>query len=158
MPKLILIAAIAGYAVYLIGKLIKTPKDQWRTQIKPIAALVGCVALLLILTGKAHVLGLLLAALIPVFKNLLPLVLQALPFLQQHHRQQQQQQQRETPRSPAAGMTPDEALAVLGLNRNATRDEIIQAHRELMQKNHPDRGGSTYLASKINQAKDVLLG
>jgi len=54
-------------------------------------------------------------------------------------------------------MTQKEALAVLGLNEEATPDEIIAAHRKLMQKIHPDRGGNDYLAAKINQAKDFLL-
>lgn len=55
-------------------------------------------------------------------------------------------------------MNSHEALAVLGLEEGATREEIIAAHKKLIQKMHPDRGGSTYLASKINQAKDMLLG
>ena len=55
-------------------------------------------------------------------------------------------------------MNRKEALAVLGLDENASEEDIIAAHRTLMQKLHPDRGGNDYLASKINQAKDLLLG
>jgi hypothetical protein len=56
-----------------------------------------------------------------------------------------------------SAMSADEALSVLGLKREASAEDIRAAHRRLMKDFHPDRGGSDYLAAKINQAKDVLL-
>ena len=64
---------------------------------------------------------------------------------------------RPPPAGSRAGMSRDEALAVLGLAESATSEEIRAAHRRLIQRMHPDVGGSADLAARINQAKDVLL-
>ncbi|CAL5343396.1 unnamed protein product [Camellia sinensis] len=55
-------------------------------------------------------------------------------------------------------MTKREAALILGVRENATPDKVKEAHRRVMVANHPDAGGSHYLASKINEAKDVMLG
>ena len=60
-------------------------------------------------------------------------------------------------RARNAAMSEDEAYEVLGLRKGASREDISRAHRTLMKKLHPDQGGSTNLAARVNEAKDVLM-
>jgi DnaJ homolog subfamily C member 19 len=63
-----------------------------------------------------------------------------------------------TPRRASSQMSRQEAYEVLGLHPGASEAEIREAHRRLMRGAHPDAGGSDWLAVRINQARDILLG
>ena len=57
----------------------------------------------------------------------------------------------------AGAMREDEAREILGVSPTASRDDILEAHRRLMKQLHPDQGGSHYFATRVNQARDLLL-
>jgi len=77
-------------------------------------------------------------------------------YLDHHYPEWRQNRPKGTP-APQAGMSRREALEALGLTDGAAREDIVAAHRRLIQRLHPDRGGSTYLAALLNQAKDILI-
>ena len=74
-------------------------------------------------------------------------------------REQARVADRATGSSKVSGiMDPTEAYQILGLQPGASREEIQAAYRRLIQRLHPDHGGSSYLATRLNQARDLLLG
>ena len=62
------------------------------------------------------------------------------------------------PAGAGSSMTYKEAAEILGVAPDASDEEIKAAHRELMSRNHPDKGGSPWFARRLNEARDVLLG
>ncbi|WP_166263399.1 molecular chaperone DnaJ [Marinobacter caseinilyticus] len=121
------------------------------------------ILLLLVLTGRVHVLVAGVAALLPLLRKL-PLLVRHLPFLNRLYQQYKEPDSgpadgASQQRAPAAsgGMSVREACEILGVGDGCSADDVVAAHRRLMQKIHPDRGGNDYLAAKVNEAKSVLL-
>lgn len=142
------------------------PVEQRRSASWKIILLLVTIGLLyLAITGRMHWLGAAIALVLPFLKKLLPLLLRFFPFLarwwqtqqQQKTRQRQDHRQQRRQAHNSSGMSIAEALDVLGLEPGASREEIIRAHRQLIQKLHPDRQGSAWLAARVNEARDRLL-
>lgn len=66
-------------------------------------------------------------------------------------------EQKQQPPPSFGAPSREEALQTLGLTGSPSREEIVQAHRRLINRLHPDRGGSDFLAARVNQARDILL-
>ncbi len=121
-------AALYIFAGIILG-LVVSGRAHW---------LMGILAALLALAGRVAQ----LAQYVPLFKKL---------FGQDSNVGTQQ------PTTEQA-MSRQDAADLLGVDINASEDEVRTAHKRLMQKIHPDRGGSDALAKQINRAKDILIG
>ncbi len=161
MARLIILIAVAGIGLILWHKITKTHGDERKKLIFwSIIGAVACILGILAVTGHLNIITAAIAALVALVPRAMQF-LKYLPFISRLYKQQGQsgnnEQQTASPRHKKT-MSEEEAMDVLGLKADYTEDDVKQAHRKMMQKNHPDRGGSDYLAAQINTAKDVLLG
>lgn len=157
----LLIAAAVGLALWWGWRVWRRlPPDKARkTLIAGGLLALAAAGVALMLTGK-------LAGLFAVIAGLSPWIGRAMRVHQlwnAFRRMRGQGGAAEAPPPPPAppadtAMSAAQAYEVLGLTPGATPDEIREAHRRLMRANHPDAGGSTWIAARLNQARDLLLG
>lgn len=160
--QIILLALLAGLLLYFFSNHADAVMQRIKLTQRGFWWLLALTLILLGLSGKLSWVFPLLAAFAAGIARLMPLIFKGLALYQhwaKQRRHQQQQEGRSHNTSPAkVRMSKEEALDILGLDAEATEQDILQAHRRLMQKVHPDRGGSHYLAARINLARQVLLG
>lgn len=160
MARLIILIAAIGIALILWHKISKTSGEERKKLVlwSIIGSIIAVLALLAV-TGHLNVITAAIAGLVALLPRAMSLI-KYLPFISRLYQQNKQgQQNNQTP--PAQGkktMSRDEAMEVLGLKPGYTKEEVILAHRRMMLKVHPDRGGSDYLAAQLNTAKTTLLG
>ena len=138
-------------AIILVFSIIYILR-RFKNNSQRIFFLLAIIVIALVLTGRAHWISALVVALIPLAKKLF-LILRYLPLIRRftsYYKQSNKNQR-------SQNMSAQEAAEILGVDENASDEEIIFAHKKAMQKNHPDKGGSKEIASKINAAKDRLL-
>ena len=160
MARLIILIAVAAIALILWHKITKTSGEE-RKKLVLWSVIGGVLAVLAMLavTGHLNIITAAIAGLVALLPRAMQLV-KYLPFVSRLYQQNKTgQQQAQTP--PPQGkqtMSTEEAMEILGLKAGYKDEDVVQAHRRMMQKVHPDRGGSDYLAAQINKAKDTLLG
>ena len=160
MARLIILIAVVGIGLILWQKIGKAKGDERKKLVFwSITGGVLAVLGLLAVTGHLNIITAAIAGLVALLPRIIHLA-KYLPFADRLYQQKKQANSSSSSSPPPRNkqnMSKAEALEVLGLHADYKKEDVIQAHRRMMQKVHPDRGGSDYLAAQINRAKDTLL-
>ncbi len=158
MSRLIIIVAVIAVALLMWFKIKNTKgEDRKKLIVWTVVGTVIAVLGILAITGRLNVITALIGGLIALIPKAMHL-LRYLPLINRFRQQASQQSSQKHASANKTDMSKEQACEILGIKPDCSKDEIITAHRRMMQKVHPDRGGSDYLAAQINQAKDTLLG
>lgn len=160
MIRLLLPILLLIFVVWSLKHARQLPAKEKRRFWLKIAVIVALLAVVaLTVTGRIHWIGALLAACIPLAGRGINLATKVLPlWLARKKNTPQHEQSGDTGRQSHGGpMSKSEAVEVLALSEPYSKEDIVEAHRKLMQRVHPDRGGSDHLAAKVNQAKETLI-
>ncbi|AKH69180.1 DnaJ-like protein [Spongiibacter sp. IMCC21906] len=155
----LLIAVAVLYGIFRFVKIVQSkPKDQRRPYYFTLLISIAAAGLVLLsITGRVHWLAGIIGAAMPFVRQFIANHLHQRISGNANRSNTGPQNEEPPPRRYSGNMDKPEALSILGLKEGASEDDIIKAHRHLMQKFHPDRGGNDYLASQLNEAKSVLL-
>ena len=148
------LVAVAGIMWYLAWYNRASPERRKQSLRSTLLYGVGAALLLLVVTGRIPWLFAIFSAAVPWINKAMAAKRIWSSFSQS---QSDSDAGKRQPQRPIESMTREEALQILGLEPGANKEEIIIAHRKLMSKVHPDKGGTDYLAKSINQARQVLL-
>jgi hypothetical protein len=145
-------------SIFILLPAYKSADSAKIKRIKRIALIIGglIIAILLIRFGMPYIAALLggAMALIATFSRLIQ-ILSTVDSLKGLFKKPQSDATQKT--STTAKMTKEQAFKILEISENASKEEIEEAYKRLMKKNHPDVGGTEYFASQLNEAKDLLL-
>jgi hypothetical protein len=133
------------------------PEDKPKAAIKYGLYISAAVVIGLVITGKLHWIAAGIAGLLPVAQRLFTAGIRFMPYLKQLYTFKQQSATSAPPAQESSSMTVNKAKEIFGFKTVENPEQVTKRHRELMQKNHPDRGGSDYLAAQINEAKECLM-
>lgn len=160
MIRIILFLLLASVGYFVFRSILTKLPTLFRkySKIIGLSAIAG-ISLLLAVSGKLNAIFALIALIAATLLRALPWLLHYFPQLHKLWMQYGTRHQNSSTQSKnfKGDMSVDEAYEILGLKSGASEQDILAAHRRLMLKNHPDRGGSDYLAAKINLAKKILL-
>jgi predicted lipid-binding transport protein (Tim44 family) len=166
MVRLVLLITIIAIGLIVWNKFNEANEQQRKKLVLTtiVWGVLGGLALLA-LTGHLNAITAVIGGAIAMLTRAVPNLLKYIPTLTHFYKQTQTNQasgngagQQGKAQTNNSTMSQEEALDILGLKPGATREDIISAHKRMMQKVHPDRGGSDYLAAQLNKAKKTLLG